>query len=145
MSNFVEILSDLVKEKGLSLRQLSKESGVNVMQFSRYLKGATPTIDVALKLSKYFNCSLDCLFGISDEKQENKYLSCNYDMSTFLVRYQKLLEENNLTNYKFMKESEFDESVIRHWKAGAKPRLNIVYYIAKNLGGSIDELIGRHY
>ena len=43
-----------------------------------------------------------------------------------------------------MKDSNYDESIIRHWKVGSVPRLDIIYYIAKNLGGSIDELIGRY-
>ena len=143
MGDFVEILADLIAETGLSLRQIAKNSGVSVMQLSRYLKGSTPTIDVVIKLAVYFNCSLDFLFGINQEKSPNKYKTCNYDMTKFLSKYQKLLNENNLSNYKFMKDSNFDESIIRHWKAGSKPRLNIIYYIAKNLGGSIDELIGR--
>ncbi len=143
MESFVEILKDLIDEKGLSLRQISIESKVNAMQLSRYLRGSTPTIDLALKLALYFNCSLDYLFGISTEKEEGKYKTCYYDMSKFLYNYQSLLNKNNLTNYKFMKNSNFDESVIRHWKAGAKPRLNIICYIASNLGGSIDKLIGR--
>ena len=42
------------------------------------------------------------------------------------------------------KNSEFDESIIRHWKSGSIPRLDIIYYIAKNLNGSIDDLIGRY-
>ena len=42
-----------------------------------------------------------------------------------------------------MKNSEFDESIVRHWKSGSIPRLDIIYYIAKNLNGSIDDLIGR--
>ena len=143
MENFIEILKDLIDEKGLSLRQIAKESGVNVMQLSRYLKGSTPTIDVVLKLAVYFNCSLDYLFGLSQEKEEGKYKTINYDMSKFLNNYQSILKENNLSNYKFMKNSSFDESVIRHWKAGSKPRLNIIYFIASNLGGSMDKLIGR--
>ena len=38
----------------------------------------------------------------------------------------------------------FDESIIRHWRAGTTPRLDIVFVIAKDLGGSMDELIGRY-
>ena len=143
MGDFVEILADLIAETGLSLRLIAKNSGVSAMQLSRYLKGSTPTIDVVIKLAAYFNCSLDYLFNISQDRSTNKYKTCNYDITKFLSNYQKLLNENNLSNYKFMKDSDFDESIIRHWKAGSKPRLNIIYYIAKNLGGSIDELIGR--
>ncbi len=144
MKTFIESLKDLIEETGLSFRQLEKESGVSAMQFSRYLKGSIPTIDVTLKIAKYFDCTLDYLFGLSEEKKSTKYKTYEYDISKFLSNYQKLLNLNNTTNYKLMKNSVFDESIVRHWKAGSTPRLDIVYYIAKNLGGSIDELIGRY-
>lgn len=43
-----------------------------------------------------------------------------------------------------MKASEYDERIIRCWKSGSIPRLDIIYSIAKNLDGSIDNLIGRY-
>ena len=144
MEVFAENLKDLVLKSGLSLRQLAKESGVSAMQYSRYLNGSVPTIDVTLKIAKYFGCSLDYLFGLSDKINSEKYSGYNYDISKFVSNYSDLLKENNTTHYKFIKDSNFDESVIRHWKNGVSPRLEIVYYIAKNLDGSIDKLIGRY-
>lgn len=143
MDTFVENLRDLISEKGLSLRQLAKESGVTATQYSRYLRGAIPTIGITLKIAEYFDCSLDYLFGLTDTKKKN-YKTYNYDISKFISNYKKLLNENNISNYKFLKDSIYDESIIRHWEAGSVPRLDVVYYIAKNLGGSIDELIGRY-
>ena len=143
MEVFADILKDLIEESGLSLRRLAKQSGVSAMQYSRYLKGSIPTINVTLKIAKYFGCSLDYLFGLSEAKNDKKYKTYSCDIYKFLSNYKKLLDENNITHYKFMKDSGYDESTIRHWKAGSIPRLDIVYYIAKNLGGSIDELVGR--
>ena len=145
MEVFVDNLKELIFETNKSLRQLAEESGVSAMRFSRYLKGFTPTIDVTLKIAKYFNCSLDYLFGLSEDKQTKKYKTFDYDINKFLGNYNKLLEENNITHFKFMKNSKFDESIIRHWKSGSIPRLDIVYYIARNLNGSIDNLIGRYW
>ena len=144
MEVFIENLKELVFETGKSLRQLAEESDVSAMQYSRYLKGSIPTIDVTLKIAKYFDCSLDYLFGLYEDRKNKKYKTFDYDISKFLENYNKLLEENNITHYKFMKNSEYDESIIRHWKSGSIPRLDIVYYIAKNLNGSIDDLIGRY-
>ena len=138
MKIFVDNLNDLIMESERSLRQLEKESGVSAMQYSRYLKGSIPTIDVTLKIAQYFDVSLDYLFGLSNKRKSEKHA---FDMSKFLNNYNKLLKENNTTHYKFMKDSPFDESIIRHWKNGSTPRLDVVYYIAKNLNGSIDDLI----
>ncbi len=144
MKVFVENLKELIFETGKSLRQLADESGVSAMQYSRYLKGSIPTINVTLKIAEYFDCSLDYLFGVSENKKNCKYKTYNYDINKFLANYNNLLRENNTTHYKFMKNSEYDESIIRHWKSGSIPRLDIIYYIAKNLNGSIDDLIGRY-
>lgn len=144
MDEFKEILKDLINDTGLSLRQLSKESGVSAMQYSRYLRGSIPTINVILKIAKYFDCSVDYLFGLNDKKKSKNYKTYDYEISGFVDRYLKLLKDNNLTNFKFAKGTIFDESIIRHWKAGVTPRLDIIYIIAKDLGGSIDDLIGRY-
>lgn len=144
MDTFIDNLKDLIDETGLSLRQLAKKSGVSAMQYSRYLNWSIPTIDTTLKIAKYFNCSLDYLFGLSEDKNNKRYKTYDYNFSCFLDNYRKLLDENKISHYKFMKNSNYDESIIRHWKAGSIPRLDIIYYIAKNLGGSIDELIGRY-
>ena len=144
MEVFIENLRDLITETNKSLRQLAVESNVPAMQFSRYLNGSIPTIETTLKIAKYFECSLDYLFGLSSSKETNKYTTYDYDISKFLANYDKLLKQNNTTHYKFMKASGYDESIIRHWKSGSIPRLDIIYYIAKNLGSSMDNLIGRY-
>lgn len=145
MNEFHEILKDLVLDTGLSLRQLAKESGVSAMQYSRYLKGSLPTIEVALRIAKYFDCSLDYLFGLDDKKNVLKYKTYNYDLSNFLDKYFSLLKANNISHYKFAKSQSFDESIIRKWKNGKVPRLDVIYTIAYNLGGSIDDLVGRYW
>ncbi len=144
MENFKEILKDLIQESGLSLRSLEKASGVSAMQYSRYLKGSIPTINVVLKIAKYFNCSLDYLFGLDDNRNPNKYKNFNFKIDKFINNYQMLLKANNISHYKFAQNNNFNESIIRHWKAGKTPRLDIIYTIATKLGGSIDELIGRN-
>lgn len=83
MDAFVDNLKDLIDETGLSLRQLAKKSGVAVAQYSRYLNGSIPTIDITLKIAKYFNCSLDYLFGLSEDKNNKKYKTFNYNFSYF--------------------------------------------------------------
>ena len=73
MENFNENLKYLIEDSGLSLRKLAKESGVSAMQFSRYLHGSIPTIDITLKIANYFNCSLDDLFSLDENKNSKNY------------------------------------------------------------------------
>ncbi len=142
MEDFIEILNDLIASSGLTLRRLEKESGVSAMQYSRYLNGSTPTIDIVVKIANYFGVTIDYLFGLEDKNSRN-YNSADYDITNFVDKYEKLLKQNNISHYKFAKFHNFNESIIRHWKNGKTPRLNYLYLIAKHLSSSIDELIGR--
>lgn len=141
MELFSEILSDLIMQKNLSLRKIAKEIGISSSQMSRYTKSILPTIDVAVKIANYFNCSLDYLCGLNDKNIYN--FNLNYDMSKFLPRYYELLKENNTTHWKFCKKYGRNESEIRRWKNGEIPRLYSIIFIAENLGVSIDYLVGR--
>lgn len=143
MEDFKEILNELVSKTGLSLRDLAKVSGVSAMQYSRYLRGYIPTIKVTLKIAKYFDCSVDYLFGLDNKINNQKYKTYYYDISNFVCKYKKLLKANNTSNFKFAQHVFFDESALRRWEKGAEPRLDIIFTIAKELGGSMDDLIGR--
>ncbi len=141
MYKFREILKDLILDKGLSLRRLANESKVSATQYGKYLKGAYPTIAVAIRLAEFFNCSLDYLFGISDISNYKKYNKV--DLSKFVPRYLDLLNKNNISHWKFAKETNFSEACLRHWKNGETPKIESLILIARNLSSSIDYLIGR--
>ena len=144
MELFRENLRDLIDENNISIRQIEKASGVSAIQYSRYLRDSIPTIDVVLRIAKFFDCSIDYLFGLDNSRKLNQYKTYEYDISKFLPRYMKLLEENNISHYKFSLNQPFNESILRHWQAGRIPRLDIVYIIANNFGASMDYLIGRY-
>ncbi len=141
MENFKDILQDLIDEKGLSLRQLEKKTAVPSSQFSRYLKGVYPSIDVAERLAEFFGCSFDFLFGLDDVRKRFEYK--HYDMSVFLDRYGDVLKENNITHWKLCKEIGLNESNIRKWQKGVVPKIQKLIIITKELSTSIDFLIGR--
>ena len=140
MFSFSEILKDLILENGKSLRNIGLESGIPHSQLSRYIRNTIPKVEVSIKLAKYFNCTLDYLFGLTDERKrfENKY-----DFSKFISRYQKLLEENNTTHWKFSHQVNISESSIRQWKKGQIPKMETIIIIAENLSTSIDYLLGK--
>lgn len=141
MEHFSDILKDLIEEKAISLRKIEQECGIPASQISRYLRNTIPNIKTAIKLADYFDCSLDYLFGLSDNNAHSNFKDC--DFSKFLPRYEKALKENNLTHWKFAKEYNISESCIRKWKHGQEPKTLTIYTIAKNLSISIDYLVGR--
>ena len=82
MDKFSDILSDLIIENNCSLREMERRCGVASSQLSRYLKGTIPNVKVAMTLANYFECGLDYLFGLSDEKQNIFY--ANFDTYNFI-------------------------------------------------------------
>ncbi len=143
MEIFAESLRELIAQSGLSIRQIAKESKVSGTQYGKYLRGASPTIDVAVRIANYFGCSLDYLFGLTEQRTYPKYVNEGYDLSNFLERYSKLLEHNKITHWKFARQYGLSESNKRHWLYGNKPSLESLLLIAFNLSGSIDALLGR--
>ena len=140
-TKFSEILKDLIEEKGLSLRKLAVESNVSAVQYSKYMRGSCPTIDVAVRIADYFDCSLDYLFGLTENMTHKDFK--HYDMTVFIPRYLNLLKENQITHWKFYQKYGMNESSIRHWKRGEVPRIENLMIIAYNLSSSIDYLVGR--
>ena len=139
MDLFQDNLKDLIVESGKSLRQLEKEMGVSSSQLSRYLKGTIPSLAVLNKIANFFDCSIDFLVGIIEEKEH--YSNVAYDANKFLKNYNKYLKENNTTHWKFAKENNFNEAVIRHWKNGETPKTATLITIAVAMGITIEELM----
>lgn len=66
MSSFSENLLELMKENNISQTQLAKVLGVKQQTVSRYIIGERePDIDMIIKIAKYFDVSVDILFGIN--------------------------------------------------------------------------------
>ncbi len=141
MDLFSDVLKDLIVQKNLSLRKIAEGSGVSASQLSKYLKGFNPTIQVAVRIANYFDCTLDYLCGLTDKECKN--INKTYDLTKFVLRYKQVLKENGTTNWKFCKKFGMNESLIRHWEKGEIPSFYNLIFIAENLGVSIDYLIGR--
>ena len=67
MNKFAERLKELREEKGLSLKQLSKETGISDVAIGRWeRKVRIPNIEALIVIAKYFNVSADYLLGLTD-------------------------------------------------------------------------------
>lgn len=142
MEKFADILKDLMLDRHIkSIRELGRLTKIPATYFSQYFKGRIPTIDIAIKLSNFFNVSLDYLFGLSTDKSCRGYQGKN--LSVLLDRYKQALKNNNTTNWLFCKKYNLSEANWRHWRAGQEPKLETLIVIADKLSISIDYLIGR--
>ena len=88
---------DLMKQRGINQKQLSKLSGINESSISRYLHSdQRPRMDVVVNISKALGVDVEYLLEADEtiEKRENSYIEC----SSMLARNAK-----NLTNEEKMK------------------------------------------
>ncbi len=144
MKIFSKNLRELILDKDISIAELSKASRVSRVQISRYLhKNEIPTLKIANRLANYFDCSLDYLFGLSEDRSYPRYVSKEIDLTKFLDKYQEALRFREISNWKFCKNNNLSESSMRHWRYGQTPKIQSLCDIAFHLDTSIDYLVGR--
>ena len=62
-----EKLKQLRKEKGVSQKEISSAIGITLSAYSNYEQGIRePSIDIIIKLCKYFDVGADYLLGLEN-------------------------------------------------------------------------------
>ena len=65
---FAERLSELLAERGMKPAHLARELGVTRAVIGRYVNGEhLPSLDMAVRLSACFGCSIDFLLGAATQ------------------------------------------------------------------------------
>ena len=97
--NFVEILNDLLLERGKTKVELSNEAGIPYTTICGWLKaGRLPDYNAIIKLANYFQVSTDYILGI-----ENEYCITENKKS---VMQEALDEQELLKAYRQMSEGK---------------------------------------
>ncbi|MCH5147038.1 MAG: helix-turn-helix transcriptional regulator [Clostridiales bacterium] len=142
LSNFSKRLDELIKEHYKTITQFSLEISCSEATVSRYIQGKSyPTVDIAVRMADYFNCSVDFLLGIKDEEFEKfEFKPC----PPFGERFVEVCKEKQISRYKLQQLTEIPESVMRYWVRGkTKPSIVNIVKIAEKLKVSVDYLLGR--
>ena len=95
---FVDRITDLLKRKGVSAAQMSRELDFSNAIFTQWKKNNTlPSTEKLLKLSDYFEVSLEYLVGRSSGvPSENRGIPLSEDEQEMLNLYQQLPEEDKI-------------------------------------------------
>ena len=67
MEKFINVLNDLLNEKGIKATKLAKS-----VIYSWSNVGKIPKLDKAVAIADYFECSLDYLFGRTEDFEKIK-------------------------------------------------------------------------
>ena len=140
LSNFGEIVRDAMIDANLSLSKLSKLSKVPKSALSVYIHGSSyPLVTNLIKISNFFDVSVDYLLGRTDKKKKPPKAKLN---EGFFDRFQNLLEQNNLSFNKFASDLKISTSTCSKWKAGLIPNTPNLILVADYFCVSVDYLLG---
>ena len=143
MMNFVERVRFLSNMYDYSQTDIANGTGISKNQICKYVSGIyLPTLKNALKLSKFFDCSLDYLFGI--ENIPNKYNAPlgEPNFESFFERLEKLTQGKSLLS--ICKEFNLTRNSFYEWKYKRTfPTMENLIKLALAFDVSIEFLIGR--
>lgn len=141
LSKFSERLGELIFYAQKTQEQVAFDLNCAQSSISRYLSGrALPTLETAVSIADYFNCSVDFLLGLKSENEGGKFNAC----PPFGERLLQICSEKGISRYRLQKLTNISESVIRYWVQGkTSPSLINVALIAEKLEISVDYLLGR--
>ncbi len=138
--NFKQRLTELLKENGLNRLKLANIIGVSSTTINGYFNdNYYPRIDVAVKMAKEFNCSLDYLFGLDDENFDGFVVN---NLNSFIQNFDILLRQNSLSIVGALKQMNLGEYDYYRWKKGMFPKTSNLIVIAKFFDVSLDMLVG---
>lgn len=110
--------------RGITQRELAKQIGITQPALSNYESGRTPNIEVAQKISNFFNVSIDYLIGESNIKEPyNKWSKADFLYSEYLrssdkleTEYEAYLSEfsNKIKDINTIESPEDDENTLNH-------------------------------
>ena len=138
MNKFQERLKELLEDYNLSRLALANKLSISSTTINGYFnKNYYPTIEIALNIAKFFNCSLDYLFGLTDSLSP-----LSLKTSNFVNRFNFLIKLKNNSIAKTMKELSLSEYNYYRWKKGQLPKTNKLLDIVKYFNTSLDFILG---
>ena len=140
MSEFSERLSELMFDTSLTTTKLGEKIGVDNSAVSLWTtKKTVISLSRAIAVAKVFNCSLEYLFGRSD----NLLDFTPHPELPFYERILELMKINKLSRYRVCIDMKKGHGHFDTWKNGADPRMNTVFDFAIYFDVTLDYLVGR--
>lgn len=153
--NFGQILKQLRNAKGLTQNELAKILDVSKSNISKYEAGSVePNMSVLIRISEYFEVSLDCLLGknakneSAPEKENNFYFfffnNENLLRDIFSKRIRTAILDMGLTEEDFKTAISFGSKKASSFLSGeGEPTADDLIELSQFLDTSIDYLLGQ--
>ncbi len=138
METIKDRILEFLQDKNLSIGEFCKMAGIGKNAINE-LDKFTPSLTNILKIADCLNVSLDYLADLPEN--ENTILT-NYTIK-FYDNLNEILEQQQISKNKFLKDLNLSSDAFTRWKRGATPYFSTLVDIAKYLNVSLDYLIGR--
>ena len=141
MRNIVKRIFELIEEENNGYQNiveqlnLSDVSIIYTWKREEYL----PSTENFIKLSEYYNCSLDYLLCRTDDFGR----SATKQVSKFYDRVEELIKKNKYKKYILEEDKICSSNNLFKWKNGAMPKIETVIKLADYFNVTIDYLLGR--
>ncbi|MCI8555925.1 MAG: helix-turn-helix domain-containing protein [Clostridia bacterium] len=139
MSNFVEMIKEVLIEKNKSLIDLEDSRVLGKNTFYIY-SNSMPSLRTALKICNFLEVSIDYLLDKSNEVNFKKYDLMNIG---FYQNLNRLMNFYQISQYKICFDIGISRTNFSRWKNGTLPSLEILEKISQYLNCSIDELLNH--
>lgn len=137
MSNFKELLLEVLNEKNKSVKDLEDSGIIPKRTFYEY-KNVTPYLETVLRIANFLNVSLDYL---SNRTTDNRFREYSLSQTKFFETISNILKVNKISQVKFCKDTGISRPNFTYWKNGALPKFFTLISIADYLDCSIDDLL----
>lgn len=139
IEHFCERFSDLLDEGGMTLKDAAAATGIKLSRLYDFKSGKhAPSLDNAVKLKELFGCSLDYMFGFTDDYVHGKHARTG----EVCDRVKTAIDQSKYSRYALSTKTGIDQSQLARWYGGKQPSLVSLVNLAKHLGVSLDYLAG---
>lgn len=147
VSIFSQRLQSLMCAEKVSKRGLAEKTGVQRKSIINYVNGHFfPRYDSLCKIADFFEVSADYLLGRENECFCAYRSECAAEQisGVFVRRLNKLLEDKNMTRYRFAQKLDVGQSAISKWMHRVSmPETLLIMKIADAMDCTVDYLLGR--
>ena len=139
MLDFINLVKEILEDKGLTTKNLFNDGVISENTFYKY-KHRYPNLATLLKIANYLCVSVDYLFGLSDENKFKPYSLKQKNLYSTIV---SLIENAGLSQRQFSKDLNYSRVNLLRWKKGTSPNVQSLIEIAKYFNIPIDDLLEK--
>ncbi|MCM2350175.1 MAG: helix-turn-helix domain-containing protein [Bacteriovoracaceae bacterium] len=92
---FKTILTSLMKERGVTLSQLAKDTKISKSSLHGFLNGAEPSLSKVQALAKYFGVSMDFITTGEESDPIGQLLKVDVHKGTYEVTIKRLVRKDS--------------------------------------------------